>query len=121
MYSSRELNRYDYMALNPNESIKLFNFEFDLCVFCPTAKRLLTSQARVGDSIQASLVFYSDDFKDTLIIKGIRRIGSMDVSSNIPQKHSIDPKVSKYTYNLAGRKITPNNNRKELIKTNHIL
>jgi hypothetical protein len=87
-YSYRHSYQYKHLTLNPNEAIKLFNFQFDLCIACPTAKRLATSEVRIGDTIRAALVFYAGNFKDTLKVKSIRNVFSMAVEPRSSSAYS---------------------------------
>jgi len=64
-----------HLVLNPNESINLMDFRFDLCVACPVHHSI--AEVRVGDTIRGGLIFIRKGFKDTLKIKGVRRVSGM--------------------------------------------
>ena len=97
-------SQYYHLALNPNESVKLLNVAFDLCIACPTAG-FASAQSRVGDTIRAALVFHKGNFKDTLRIIGKRSVGSTGVHSNPPAGISLHPKAGGSTFDPLGRRI----------------
>jgi hypothetical protein len=91
------------LALKPMESIKLLEFQFDLCVRCPCmAKR---SEVLVGDTIAAGLIFYSRNFSDTLRLKGIRNVKSTGIINQSQLRNSNHQPVSNDLYDLSGRKM----------------
>jgi hypothetical protein len=100
-------SHYFTLALNQNESIKLMNFQFDLCIACPTMQSGM-AKVPIGDTIRAGLVFYSGIFKDTLKIKSIRRILSMGLVSRSAINLTNNPNISGNNFNLAGRVIRSN-------------
>jgi hypothetical protein len=94
-------------VLKPNESVKLLNFEIDLCIQCPVTSAAANVQSRVGDTIRAALVFHEGNFKDTLKIIGKRTVGSMAVRSNPSAGTAVRGNVRESSYNLMGQKLGP--------------
>jgi hypothetical protein len=101
-------NQYNHLTLNPNESVKLSDVAFDLCIQCPVSG-FAKVQSRVGDTIRAALVLTVKNFKDTLKIIGKRSVGSTAVYSNPPAKISVHPVTSKSSFDPMGRWIGKTN------------
>jgi hypothetical protein len=102
-------NQSSHLALNPKESVKLVNFQFDLCIHCPVVnKRLNKGLNQVGDTIRAAIVFIAGNFKDTVKIIGKRTSLFSEVRSNPPSEISVRQKTSTSLFNPMGRRISLN-------------
>lgn len=91
------------------DSLILRDFNIDLCIACPTAKRLAT--AKLGDTMTAKIVFKTKNDSDTLTLIGIQQVASTSIGGGFNSNERMEPTTradhatSSKFYNTLGREI----------------
>jgi hypothetical protein len=87
-------------AIPPNTTASLDNPGFDLCIFCPTAKRAAVSA--IGDTLKARVVFHSGAQRDSVLFLGIQKIST----SILPLYNGpLRPRSTDAFYDASGRAV----------------